>query len=319
SPLDSRLKVTNAAGRQIAFNDDFEDKGTGLQTHGADSRLIFTAPANGLYTLHLGDAQGAGGPEFSYRLRISPPKPDFTLRMVPSCINPRPGATVPVTIYALRTDGFNGDITVALKDAPAGFQLDGGCVPAGQDKVRATLTVPQDPVAAPMSLALEGSASIDGHAVNRPAIPADDRTQAFMYHHLVQAKEFLVVISGTNRGRAPIKEISPSPMKLPTGGTAKSVLTLPGGKSPFIAGETQLQLIDPPDGISIESFAQETGGGAVIFKADGGKIKSGTRGNLIVEAFAEKTPPVAKDGKIPKKNRYSTGILPAIPFEVVDP
>ena len=32
SPLDSVLKLTDAAGKQLAFNDDFEDKGAGLQT-----------------------------------------------------------------------------------------------------------------------------------------------------------------------------------------------------------------------------------------------------------------------------------------------
>ncbi len=37
SPLDSFLVLTDAAGRQLAANDDFEDKGAGLLTHQADS------------------------------------------------------------------------------------------------------------------------------------------------------------------------------------------------------------------------------------------------------------------------------------------
>ncbi len=37
SPLDSVLRLTDASGRQLAMNDDFEDKGAGLTTHQADS------------------------------------------------------------------------------------------------------------------------------------------------------------------------------------------------------------------------------------------------------------------------------------------
>ena len=47
SPLDSVLRLTDAAGRQLAFNDDHEDKASGLNTHHADSYLIATLPADG--------------------------------------------------------------------------------------------------------------------------------------------------------------------------------------------------------------------------------------------------------------------------------
>ncbi len=150
SPLDSRLKITDATGRQLAFNDDWEDKGAGLLTHQADSYLTFTAPAAGTYYLQIGDTEGKGGPEYGYRLRISAPRPDFALRVAPSAINAPPGATVPVTVYALCKDGFAGDIELALKDSPKGLALGGGIIGAGQDKVRATLTFPQEPVAAPL-------------------------------------------------------------------------------------------------------------------------------------------------------------------------
>ncbi len=115
SPLDSVLKLTDAAGKQLAFNDDHEDKGMGLDTHHADSWLTAALPANGTYYLHLGDAQQKGGPEYAYRLRIGPPRPDFELRIVPSSINVRGMASVPLTVYALRKDGFSGEITLALK------------------------------------------------------------------------------------------------------------------------------------------------------------------------------------------------------------
>ena len=120
SPLDSVLKLTDAAGKQLAFNDDHEDKGAGLDTHHADSYLMATLPADGAFYIHIGDAQHQGGPEYAYRLRISPPRPDFALRVVPSSLSVRGGASVPLTVYALRRDGFTNEITLSLKDAPAG-------------------------------------------------------------------------------------------------------------------------------------------------------------------------------------------------------
>ncbi len=149
SPLDSVLKLTDSAGRQLAFNDDHEDKACGLITHHADSWLRAVLPSAGTYYLQLYDAQNQGGPEYAYRLRISPPRPDFELRVVPSSVNIRAGAAAPITVHALRRDGFNGPIDLELKDAPSGFRLSGAKIPAGQAKMRLTLTVPLDPGRAP--------------------------------------------------------------------------------------------------------------------------------------------------------------------------
>ena len=168
SPLDSVLKLTDAKGRQLAFNDDYEDPGAGLETHHADSRILTTLPANGTYYLYLGDAQQKGGPEYAYRLRIGAPRPDFDLRVTPSSINANGGMTIPITVHALRKDGFSGDIALALKGAPKGFTLIGGLLPAGRDEVRLTLTVPPQPQPEPLSLSLEGRATIQGHR-GRPA------------------------------------------------------------------------------------------------------------------------------------------------------
>jgi len=316
SPLDSWLRVTDATGRQLAFNDDYEDKGSGLLTQSADSYLTFTAPADGLYYVHLGDAQGKGGPEYAYRLRISAPMPDFALYITPSAINGRVGASVPVTVQAVRKDGFSGDIFLAFKESSAGFVLDGGKIPAGQDKVRVTITFPQTTDGKPLFLALEGHAVIEGRDVIHPVKPADDMIQAFMYHHLVPANELIAVAAPAQFGKPPIKVVNPSPMKLTSGGSAQAVLSL-NGHAPFVIADTRLQLSDPPDGISIGDISPTADGAAISFKADAAKVKPGLKGNLIVEAFTEKTPPPV-DGKTPAKNRWSNGFLPAIPFEVVD-
>jgi hypothetical protein len=120
SPLDSIVELTDANGRRVAFNDDYEDKGSGLNTHHADSYVNVTLPADGTYYLRLEDAQHQGGSEYAYRLRVSAPRPDFALRVAPSSIGARAGLTSPLTVYALRRDGFTNAIELALKDAPPG-------------------------------------------------------------------------------------------------------------------------------------------------------------------------------------------------------
>jgi hypothetical protein len=203
SPLDSLLELTDAAGRQLARNDDCDDLGDGLSTHHADSLISATLPTDGEYFLRLGDAQHQGGPAYSYRLRISPPRPDFALRAVPSSINARPGGSAPITVYALQKDGFSGEIAIALKDPPKGYALISARVPAGKDRVELKLTFPRFPPKEPVSLHLEGLAVIEGKEIRHPAVPADDMMQAFIYRHLVPAKNLMAAPAGPPWGWRP--------------------------------------------------------------------------------------------------------------------
>jgi len=122
-------------------------------------------------------------------------------------------------------------------------------------------------------------------------------------------------ISGTNHGRAPIKMLRADTMTIKAGGTGQAVLSLQG-RPLFTLPDTVLQLSEPPDGISIQGTSATGDGTAITFKADATKVKAGEKGNLIVEAFVERTPP-AINGKVPEKKRVSIGYLPAIPFDVV--
>jgi hypothetical protein len=314
SPLDSVLKLTDAGGRQLAFNDDHEDKGTGLNTHHADSWLTAKLPADGTYYVHLGDAQDKGGAEYAYRLRISPPTPGFDLRVVPSSVNVRGGASVALTVYALRKDGFSGEIQVALKDAPAGFALSGARVPANQDHVRITLSAPPRPAEEPFAVSLEGRATIQGEEVVQPVVPAEDMMQAFAYRHLVPAAELLVLVSGRGPQRNPVRILSAMPVKIPAGGTAR--VELGSRMGPFM-GRLHLELNDPPDGITIRSVSPGPGGANVVLQSDSARVKPGLKGNLIPNAFAERPPAAGKGNAQKKGQRIPIGTLPAIPFEVV--
>lgn len=315
SPLDSTLRLTDAAGREVAASDDWEDKGAGLVTHHADSRIAVRLPKKGTYYLHLGDAQGKGGEDYVYRLRISRPRPDFELRVTPAGVNLRAGASVPVTVHALRRDGFAGEIKLELKNAPPGLELGGGWVPAGVDKLRVTLTAaPGLAAEQPLRLEIVGRAAVEGRELRRPAVPAEDMEQAFAYHHLVPAQDWLVKLApAAGRLRAPLKLSGDTPLKLAPGATAGLHLALP---LRWVAEMIRLELSEPPEGIAIDSVAADRGGLAIRLRADPQKAKPGLKGNLIVNAYLER--PAAAGGAKPAPNRRRTpvGTLPAIPFEV---
>lgn len=192
SPMDASLAVFDDDGQQIAFNDDHEDLGSGLTTHHADSRISVKLPPSGACFVRVTDTQHQGGITNAYRLNIHPAKPSFSLRITPSSLNAKPGSGARCTVHALRTDGFDGAITLQLQDAPSGFALSGATVPAGQDHVDISITVPSSPIERPVALTVLGKAEADGDAPAVEAIPAEDMMQAFIYRHLVPVDALLV-------------------------------------------------------------------------------------------------------------------------------
>jgi hypothetical protein len=321
SPLDSVLKLTDAAGKQLAFNDDFEDKGSGLNTDHADSYLCATLPADGTYYVYLGDTERHGGEEYAYRLRLSAPRPDFALRVTPSSINVRAGVNLPITVYALRKDGFTNAIALALKDAPSGCALGGATIPPGVDQVRVTLLVPGGVEKEVFNLALEGRALAGGEEVIRPAVPAEDMMQAFAYRHLVPAKELKVaVVGGLGRfggGRGLVRVLGAGPVRIPASGTARVRLGTP---TSAFADRFSLELNEPPEGISLKTVSPSADGAELVLQGDPARAKPGLKGNLIVNIFPGKNAaPTNQPAKRPaNQRRPAAGCLPAIPFEIVE-
>ncbi len=316
SPLDSVLELTDAAGRRLARNDDADDKGAGLETHHADSYLRATLPANGTYFVRIGDIQHKGGAEYAYRLRLSAPRPDFDLRISPSTLNVSGGATIPVTVTTVRRDGFDGDITLALAGAPAGFFLSGALMPAGQSQVRVTLTAP--PAASnappvPRSLGVEGRASIGGKTIVRTAVAADDMMQAFAYHHLVTADDLRVLVSPRGGTRMAARVVSALPLAISPGGSAAVRVQLPPAYATF--DNIQFELSDPPSGVTLRDSAVVRTAGTFVVQADATTLKTGARGNLIVTISGERVPPANAPNQT--RRRVVMGTLPAIAFEII--
>ncbi len=308
SPLDAWIRVFDGKGGLLAKADDCPDRAAGLVTHQADPAALFTVPNNGAVTVEIGDAQNRGGPEFGYRLRLAPPEPRFDVFVTPASINGRSGACVPVTFHAVRRDGFDGDIDLAITRAPAGCVLSGGRIPANCDKVRATITLGADTPKSPEPVAFEATGQTAGTTIRRPVTAAEEMMQAFLWLSLVPARETLVWAA--RGGVRPLQ--APEKVSLVPG--AASTVHFSTGPAPTKTGATlELDLSEPPEGVTIEKFEPDPDGYAVTFRADGAKAKPGQRGNLILEARLD--PP--NTGKKPAdRNRKTLVYLPALPYEI---
>jgi hypothetical protein len=315
SPLDSSLELTDALGKRIAFNDDFEDKGAGLLTHDADSHLAARLPADGIYLLRLVDVQRHGGPEYGYRLRIGPPRPDFELRVTPAEINAGAETSVPITVHALRRDGFAGAITLALTDAADGFALGGGYIPEGADQVRATVTVPPPPTKDAAVIGIEGRAVIEGRTVVHRAVPASDMMQAFAYRHLVPTDALRVTVLQRGSVRARARIMAPQRVRIPAGGATRIRVAMP---MPRAFEKFAFELSEPPDGVALSDLSISPTGAEFSLRADAA-AKAGLRGNLIVIVSGERVaqPQTSQTQPAGARRRFPLFTLPAIPFEII--
>jgi hypothetical protein len=190
-------------------------------------------------------------------------------------------------------------------------------VPAGQEQVRLTLTAPANPPDSPVSLKLKGRARIQGKAVVRPAVPAEDMMQAFAYRHLVPSKELVVDVTGRGMMRSNMRTLGEGPVKIPAGGTARVEIGAMGGA---FADRFQFELSDPPEGLTIRKVTPGTLATEIEFQSEAGKARPGLAGNLIVNIFPGKSATVtAKGKKQTNQRRVVVATLPAIPFEIVQP
>ena len=110
---------------------------------------------------------------------------------------------------------------------------------------------------------------------------------------------------------SPARLISSAPVKIPLRGTVRVMFSVPR-YSPFDVD--QVQLLDPPEGITLKDFSVNRDRVTLVLEADAAKVTPGQTGNLIaIFVTKDKTPPGA-----PKKNplRVPLGALPAIPYVV---
>ncbi len=273
SPTDMYLSVRNQAMKQeiVALDDTADSLSMRLYTPNRDpAPYRFVAPADGKYHLlavsHTGDI--VADPTCNYILRIAKEKPDFRLMVMPAdehrpdtCVLGQGGAQH-YTVYALRTDGFKGEITLAVEGLPAGVTAQPQILAGSLKFAHLVLTAADNAAVFTGSVKVVGTAVINGQKVVQQARPATitwgvptaqniptvtrlDRDLALAVRDkspgkLLPAKDKVVVSIG-DKTEIPLKlvrvqpefkanfQVTPVPTELPVGVTFAN-LTFAAGK-----------------------------------------------------------------------------------------
>ena len=98
-------------------NDDDSDRKLGR-----DSRLPFTAPADGRYMIRVTDSRNWGGDRFAYRVTVRKPEPDFAVSLLgTNGTTVGAGGSMGFSLRAERMDGFDGAVTATIEGLPPGW------------------------------------------------------------------------------------------------------------------------------------------------------------------------------------------------------
>lgn len=139
---------------------------------------------DGLHRLQISDLFGGtrNDPKNVYRLVIRKAAPDFAViawalhmelrngdrNAVSKPLALRGGATMALEVVAIRRDGFDGDIDLALEGLPEGVTASGLKIPAGQSRGLMLVTANQNAPRAIGSGTFLARATINGEVVTRP-------------------------------------------------------------------------------------------------------------------------------------------------------
>lgn len=100
------------------FDVHYENDDDPMRNAGKNSRLLFTAPCDGLFTVRIGDTRQMGGSDFKYELAIRPAAPTFIPSVAEANGDLRPGTGREFVVSVQRIDGFDGPTTFDLIDLP---------------------------------------------------------------------------------------------------------------------------------------------------------------------------------------------------------
>ncbi len=124
-------------------NDDDADRELG-----SDSRLMFTAPADGDYLVRVSDVRGFSGDRFAYRLTVRPAQPGYKITLANRTPTVNAGSGLGLVFRADRIDGYDEDIVIDVSSVPAGYTISTPIVvQAGHLEARTVLNAVPDAVA----------------------------------------------------------------------------------------------------------------------------------------------------------------------------
>ncbi len=156
SPMDAVLEVYDSQGKPLAEADD------GDLFRGKDSRLTWTAPADGQYLIAVRDLHGRGGQRFVYHLEVEPAEPDFELSGEYYYAMLAPGARMIWFAKIDRQNGFDGPVAIEVEDLPPGVMQTPVTIPGGMSHCGIILSAAKDAAIGASLVRVRGKATVRG-------------------------------------------------------------------------------------------------------------------------------------------------------------
>lgn len=116
-PPNSELIPNGLPVFKLYYQNDDESR----RALGKDSKLFFTAPADGEYVIRVRDVRGMDGQDFHYQLTARPRTPDFAVRLLDPKLTIARGGGKELRFAASRFDQFDGPIKIQIDGLPAGY------------------------------------------------------------------------------------------------------------------------------------------------------------------------------------------------------
>lgn len=147
----------------------YENDDDSARRLGKDSKLHFTAPADGDYVARISDVRGFGGKEHRYIMSVRPREPDFKVSVSGRGPTISPGSGKEFGLTVERIDNFEGEIHVDIAGLPDGFTVSSPIViQAGQARAYGVVNAALDAKApAAADIKLTATATINGAKVTR--------------------------------------------------------------------------------------------------------------------------------------------------------
>lgn len=154
------------------FDVYYENDDDPARKAGNSSRLLFTAPQDGRFTVSVADTRGHSGADYGYKFRVRPADPSFTVSVMRVEPEIHSGTGREVRVVAERIDGFDGPIEVSIGELPEGWKSTFPLtIEANQKAALGMIWVPEgtSPVTDPTDVLVTASAEIVGRTVERDA------------------------------------------------------------------------------------------------------------------------------------------------------
>jgi hypothetical protein len=160
SLLDSYLVLSDQTGKVLAANDD---------ARGRDSVIDYTFPSAGEYIGDLSDNDGRGGPAYTYRVSIAPPRLDYRITTTPDAACVPVGGSARLDIVIHRWWGLDSPVHLHVEGLPSGVTASTAIAYPGMEHASIALTAERsaDPEGQkPTPIRVVGEAEIGGKTIS---------------------------------------------------------------------------------------------------------------------------------------------------------